>query len=258
MRQLIAFIKKEWMEQIRTGRFWILLVLFVLFGISSPALAKMTPWLYEVMKDTMADQGLVFQNVEVTAMTSWQQFYKNVSMVLLVMTVMDSGTLTMEYQKETLVPVLTRGLPGWKVIAAKSSIQIFVWTVCYWISFFITYGYTVYYWDNGDISHCLFAGACIYIFGIWLITLIFLGSTLCKSNMAVLLFTGAAFVICYLTGFVPAAAEYLPVKLLEVGTLLDGTVKAAEFVKAAAVSLISGAGCLGGAVVLFQKYPVFC
>lgn len=253
MRQLITFVKKEWMEQVRTGRFWILLILFVLFGIMSPAIAKLTPWLFEMMAEEMAEQGLILQSVEVTALTSWQQFYKNVSMMLLVFVVMISGTLTGEYQKETLIPVLTKGLPRWKVVASKSIMQTVVWTICYWTSFFVTYGYTVYFWDNSIIKHCFLAGAYVYLLGVWLITLIFLGSTVCDTNMSVLVFVGVVFVICYLAGFVPKISDYFPVKLLEAGTLLDGSVKVKEFGKAVVVSLISGVGCMAGAVVLFQK-----
>ena len=45
MKSLIAFIKKEWMEQVRSGRLLILLILFTLFGIMNPAIAKLTPWM---------------------------------------------------------------------------------------------------------------------------------------------------------------------------------------------------------------------
>ena len=34
-----AFLKKEWMEWWRTGRFMVLLLIFVLFGIMNPAMA---------------------------------------------------------------------------------------------------------------------------------------------------------------------------------------------------------------------------
>ncbi len=43
MRQLFAFGKKEWMELVRSGKFLVLLILFCLFGIMNPAVAKLTP-----------------------------------------------------------------------------------------------------------------------------------------------------------------------------------------------------------------------
>ena len=52
---MLAMLRKEWMENVRGGRLLNLLVLFVIFGIMSPAIAKLTPWLMEMMAEEMAD-----------------------------------------------------------------------------------------------------------------------------------------------------------------------------------------------------------
>ena len=79
MKSLFAFVKKECLEQIRTGRLTITLALFVLLGIMNPAIAKLTPWLMETMADSLAEAGMTITEVEINALTSWTQFYKNVS-----------------------------------------------------------------------------------------------------------------------------------------------------------------------------------
>ena len=76
MRQLSAFLRKEGMEFIRTGKIWILLIIFILFGIMNPAIAKLTPWMVETMSDSLAESGMVLTEVKVNAMTSWNQFYE--------------------------------------------------------------------------------------------------------------------------------------------------------------------------------------
>ena len=53
-----AFLRKEWMEMTRTGRLLILTVIFLLFGIMNPAIAKLTPWLMDMMKESIAESGL--------------------------------------------------------------------------------------------------------------------------------------------------------------------------------------------------------
>ena len=78
MKQLIAFSKKECLEVWRTGKFLILLLVFVLFGIMNPAIAKLTPWMMEQFATSLEESGLIVTEVTVTAMTSWTQFYKNV------------------------------------------------------------------------------------------------------------------------------------------------------------------------------------
>lgn len=236
MRQMMAFIKKEWMEQVRTGKFLILFIIFVLFGILSPALAKLTPLFYEMLQESMQEQGLMVAEVTVTALTSWQQFYKNIGMMLLVLVAMTSGVLTGEYQKGTLITIVTRGLPRWMVVAGKAFVQIACWTIYYWSSFGITLAYTMYFWDNTVAKHWLFAGFCVYLMGVWLISLLMLGSVFFTNNMGVMLFTGAVVMVCYLAGMIPDAAEWLPTRLLDAGNLLNEAMKMKEFVKAAWVT----------------------
>ena len=93
---MTAFIKKECMELTRTGKLLILGIIFIFFGILNPAMAKLTPWLYEMLSDQFADQGLVIGEVTVTALTSWTQFFKNAPMVLIVTILLFSGLFTNE------------------------------------------------------------------------------------------------------------------------------------------------------------------
>ena len=65
-----AFLKKEWMEAVRTGRLWILLLVFALFGIMNPAIAKLTPWMLELMGEQLAGTGIRVGEITVDAITS--------------------------------------------------------------------------------------------------------------------------------------------------------------------------------------------
>ena len=51
MRQLIAFLKKEWLDLTRSGKLFLLILIFTLFGIMNPAIAKLTPWLMEMFSE---------------------------------------------------------------------------------------------------------------------------------------------------------------------------------------------------------------
>ena len=52
-----AFLKKEWMEWSRTGRLLVLVLVFLVLGIMNPALAKLTPWMMEMLSESMAVWG---------------------------------------------------------------------------------------------------------------------------------------------------------------------------------------------------------
>ena len=239
MRQLSAFLRKEGMELIRTGKIWILLIIFILFSMN-PAIAKLTPWMVETMSDSLAESGMVLTEVKVNAMTSWNQFYKNISIALIIFALMLSGILTTEYQKGTLVNMLTKGLIRWKVVGAKSIASIGLWTVCYWLCYGITYGYNMYFWNNGIASHVAFAAFCVYLLGIWVMLLILLISTLLNTASGVLAVTGVAVIASYVAGMFGKIGEYLPIRLLSAGNLLAGSMSPEDFWKAIAVALASG------------------
>lgn len=99
MKSLGAFIKKEYLDTARTGKLVILILLFILFGIMNPAIAKLTPWLMETLSDTMAESGLLIADIKVDAMTSWTQFFKNIPIALIAFVLIFSDIFTKEYQQ---------------------------------------------------------------------------------------------------------------------------------------------------------------
>ena len=128
MKSLIAFTKKELLEQLRTGRLMILGLIFLLLGVMNPGVAKLTPWLFEMMADDLAQSGMVVTQVTVTAMDSWVQFYKNIPIGLIAFLLLESGVFTREYQTGTLVLSLTKGLPRWQVVVSKAAVLATLWT----------------------------------------------------------------------------------------------------------------------------------
>lgn len=256
MRQLTAFIKKEWTEQVRTGRLTILLILFVLFGIMNPAVAKLTPWMMSLFADSLADTGMIVTEVTVNALTSWTQFYKNVPMALIVFVLLFSGTLTGEYQKGTLVNMLTKGLGRWKVILAKGLVMVLTWTVCYFLCYGITFAYNVYFWDNSIVPNLFFGPVCLYLAGIWVISLVLLMSSVFGNSSSVLIGTGGVFALAYVAGMIPALKKFVPVKLMDSSGLLLGAAPAGEYTWAVVVTLILSVAGVALAVVCFNRRAV--
>lgn len=257
MRQLNAFIKKEWMEQFRTNKILIIMIVSVMMGIMAPAVAKLTPVLFEAMADTLAEQGIAGIEVgDVTALTSWQQFYKNISMLVIVFVIMYSGSYTTEYQRGTLINIVTKGMSRTKILVSKLLVQLVVWTMAYVVNFATTYVYTEYYWNNSEVKNCIFAGVMVYIFGIWVIGLMTLASSIGDTNMSVLLITGAVVAVCYILSIVPDVAEYMPTKMLGAVEVLDGSVSTANYGKAIAVLAATYIMSIVGAILIFRKKKI--
>ena len=253
MKALFAFIKKEMTEQLRSGRLLLLGILFVLFGIMNPAVAKLTPWLLELMADSLAQSGMTVTQVEVTAMDSWVQFFKNIPMGLIIFIVMQSSIFTKEYESGTLVLALTKGLARHKVVTAKFVVPVVLWTANYWLCVGITYGYNAYFWDNSVAKNLGFAVLCWWLFGLFVIALANLFSTLVKANTGVLAGTGGVVFALYLLGMLPKLKEYMPTYLMDGTSLIYGLSEPQTYGKALVITLLLTAACFVAGIPAFNK-----
>ena len=234
----MAFTRKEWIEVLRTGKFFIVTVLFILFGVMNPAIAKLTPWMMEALSESLEDSGLTLTDATVDALTSWVQFYKNVPMALIVFILMFSGILAAEYQKGTLINMITKGLSRWKIVVSKSFVLLLLWSFGYWMCYGITYAYNEYFWDNSIAEDVGFAAFCVYMMGVWLIALMMLMSTLFSAGSAVAVGTGGVFFVMYLSGMLPDLKKFLPTCLLEASGLLSGAGEAGDYSTALVVAAV--------------------
>lgn len=254
MRQWNAFFKKELLEVCRSGKLLITYILFCLFGIMNPAVAKLTPWMMKIMSESLEETGLVVTEIQVDALSSWTQFYKNTPMVLLIFVILFSGILTNEYQKGTLINMLTKGLSRRKIITSKGVLLLLIWTTGYWTCYGITYTYNMYFWDNSIAEHLAEAAACVYFFGLFMILLILFFSAMFRNSSGVLLAAVSVLGVSYICGMFPALSEYVPTHLLSAGAMLTGS--AENYWQAAVVTGVSGIVLLIGAVLLFNRKDV--
>lgn len=253
MKSLFAFIKKEFVEQLRSGRLMILGLLFVLFGIMNPAIAKLTPWILETMADSLAESGMIITDVKVSAMDSWVQFYKNIPMGLLAFVLLESSIFTKEYATGTLVLSLTKGLERYKVVISKTVVLTVLWSLGYWLCFGITYGYNTYFWDNSVAQNLVFSIVCWWLFGVMIVALMVLFSAVAKSNTGVLLGTGGVVLASYLIALLPKCSKYLPTVLADGNSLIYGIKEENAYTAAIIIAVVATVLCLIISIPLFNK-----
>lgn len=253
MKSLVAFIKKEITDQIRSSKLLFLAILFLLFGIMNPAMAKLTPWLLEMMADTLAESGMIITSVTVSAMDSWVQFFKNMPMGLLVFILMESSTFTKEYQSGTLVLSLTKGLERYKVVLSKTVVLITLWTLGYGLCFGITYGYNAYFWDNSVAENLLFSVICWWFFGLWAIFVMVFFSVLGTSNTDVLIGTGSIVLASYVLGLFQKFKEFVPTRLIDGNSLIYGFAETKTYCMSIVITVVLSIACFVISFPIFNK-----
>ena len=213
MNNYMAFLKKEFLENARTYKMLILFMVFLIFGIMNPLVAKLTPELLSALVPEMSE-GMSIVLPEPSAFDSWAQFFKNISQIgIIVVIIIFSGILSTELSKGTLINVLTKGLSRTAVIFSKFTCMASLWTISVAISFAVTQLYTIYLFPTDKVSNLLFSVFCMWLFGIFLLALLMFTATFTRNNYGCLLLTGAGAVICMLVNISPAAHKYNPLSL---------------------------------------------
>jgi ABC-2 type transport system permease protein len=122
--QFGVLIHKELIEQIRSRRFIILVVVFIILGILSPLLAKYLPALLSSM---MKDQNIYITVPESTWKDAIAQYTKNISQLgVLILILLNMGTVAKEKEIGTAVFLLVKPVSRNLFVLSKFSSQLIV------------------------------------------------------------------------------------------------------------------------------------
>ena len=251
MNAFWAFTKKEFLEYWRTYKIVILGVVFLLFGMMNPVLAKFTP---EIIKAA----GVEINMPDPTAMDSWAQFFKNVGqMGMLVVIIVFSGIMANELTKGTLITILTKGLTRRTVILSKFLVSSVLWTGSYGLCLGVTAVYTAVFWPMDGLHQIFWV-----FFGLWfyiemLIALLILGGVVFKNTLGSLLLCGGAVVLMTLLSIFPDMHAINPMSLATDNlALLSGTSWVADLYPAFAVCGAVIVLVIALAVVVFDRQSI--
>ncbi len=249
MSGYIAFIKKEFTENMKNYRFLILFAVFLIFGIMSAFLAKFTP---EILSALAADMEMTSEPV---ALDAWKQFYKNISGVgFSAFIILFGSCLSNEYSKGTLVLMVTKGLSRKAVILAKYTAAAALMTISYWTAYAATYGCTALLWNHTNLSNIVLATFSLWIVGFLYLSILMIGCVIFRQAFTSILFTGGIVALISLLGMIEPIAKFNPFILTSKNMdLISGEVIPAEFVLPAFISVILSILGLLTAIGLFNK-----
>lgn len=254
MRHYMAFLKKEIVESIRTYKLFIMLIVFILFGVMNPLVAKLTPHIIK----TLIPGGNSISIPEATALDSWAQFFKNITQMGIIVTLLVfSGILVTELSKGTLINILTKGLSRQAVILSKFTSMILIWTLSVAVSFIITWIYTGYLFPDGGTNNLLFAVFCLWLFGSFLLSLLIFSSTITNTNYGSLIIIGFTVVIGMLLNIIPSFQKYNPISLSTRSMeLLTSTISPTYLYKAIIVTFILNIVLMILSILTFRKKQI--
>lgn len=209
MSSLIVFFVKEIREQMRTYKTLIILLVLLLFGISSPIFAKMMP---EFLGKMDLDYQIIMP--EPTYLDAFGQFFNNMNqMVVIVMILVFSGVISQEKNKGTLVLMLTKRISRVSFVLSKFIAMVILWTTGYVVASLVCIYYTNYVFPAADFSHLFLPLFCLWLFIVLILAITIFTSSLSSNPY---LGTFGAFVgwfVLLMSSYIPKLKEFSPLLL---------------------------------------------
>ena len=174
-------------------------------------------------------------------------------MALIVFVIVYSSAFTKEYASGTLTLVLTKGLARYKVLIAKATVILSLWTAGYFLCYGVTYLYNAYFWDN-SIAHSLGATVTLWwLFGVWVLCALIMLSAVCSSSSAVLVGVGAITLVAYLFSLIPRVGDYSPAALVNSSEIVFGVSNVGSYTGCAWVTVAACTVFLAVSVPLMNR-----
>lgn len=211
MRNYRIFLKKELVEYFKTYKLILLVLIFAIFGITNPLLAKLTP----VILEKFAESGAKITLPEPTAIDAWMQFFKNATqMGLIILVIIFSGILATEQAKGTLINLLTKGLNRTSVVLAKYTAMLIAWSGSLLLCFALSYGYTKFLFPGKLPKLLVFAVFCLWLFGAFLLAMLLFFAVLSNTHYGSMIGTGIVIMLEMLINMLPKVKIWNPLSLV--------------------------------------------
>jgi ABC-2 type transport system permease protein len=210
-----VLLVKELREQVRTYRLPVVAIVFLLFGILSPALARYTKELIDAI-GSQATGGLQITIPPPTVADAVNQLLKNFTQFgILIAILLAMGTVATEKERGTAGLILTKPASRLSFLLAKLVAIGVTLAVAVAVGCAIGFVYTLLLFDDAslpiggyvEMSILLFLAIFAYA------ALTFLASTLTRSATAGAGIGFVAFVVTGIISALPAIGTYMPVAL---------------------------------------------
>jgi ABC-2 type transport system permease protein len=233
-----AALRKELVQQWRTRRFLVVMAVFILFGLTSPLLAKFTPEIIKSMPGAEKFAGLIPTPTSADALA---QYIKNITQFGFILAVLlGMNAVAAEKESGTAAMILSKPMPRWAFILSKFSAQSLMYLAAFLVAGFGAYYYTVILFGGYDVLTFLAINGLLLL---WLLT--FVGAALVGSVI------GSSIAAAAGIGLGISVTILLASNIPQFGMLLPGgLVSWASMLGANSTTISPNGGALAGSAVL--------
>jgi len=211
-------LRKEIVQQWRTRRFLVVMAVFILFGLTSPMIAKFTPEIIKSMPGAEQFASLIPTPSSVDAMS---QYIKNITQFGFILAVLlGMNAVAGEKEAGTAAMILSKPMPRWAFVVSKFSAQSLVYAAAFLVAGLGAYYYTVILF--GPFDALKFLGINLLLL-LWLLSFVgaaLLGSVI-GSSIAAAAGVGLGISVAFmLAGSIPQYGSLLPNGLMSWASML--------------------------------------
>lgn len=174
--------QKEFRQLWRTHRLLVIAAVFLIFGMGSPLLAKLTPELLRSIKGAEQFAALI---PEPTAGDAMSQYLKNLSQfgfILAILLVM--GTVVGEKERGIVPMILSKPMPRWAFLMSKFTAQVGMYLGGFALAGWGAYYYTVILFGALDFWGFTLLNGLLFLWLMPFVALGLLGSVLGRSTVS--------------------------------------------------------------------------
>jgi ABC-2 type transport system permease protein len=208
MSAFVHSLRKELLEHWRTGRLLVLAVVLVLFGLTSPLLAKFTPEIIGMIPEGEQFAGLI---PEPSINDAIAQYLENISQFGVILALLlTMGSVAQEKERGTAALMLVKPLPRWAFLAAKFAALALVFGLSLALAAVGAYYYTLLLFGPLGLGAWTAANGLLLVFLLVYVALTLLCSALVRTPAAAGGLAFAGLILLAVPGVVPQLARLLP------------------------------------------------
>jgi len=246
-----VLVAKELLEQWRTRRLVVIVIVFVAFGMGSPLLARFTP---ELVAALAADQDIIIEVPMPTIVDAITQFVRNLGQTgVLAAILLAMGSVATEKERGTAALWLTKPASRGAFLAAKALGIGAVLLAGIGGAGIAGYVYTAILFDPPSVAGWALMCALLLLQIAAYAAITFLGSTLTRSPLAAAGFGIAALTVIAIVGALPGVGAWTPSSVGEVAMAVANGTRPEHVTTSVLTTGVLGAAALLASWLAFRR-----